>query len=93
MCAIPTHSFSDMGAGTSTTATYAHLSFLISVPPLALPNHRAYIYRICPGKHFAEASLFIMIASILHAVTIEHALDENGHPITPEAKMTYGVIS
>ena len=34
-----------------------------------------------------------MIASILHTLTIEHALDEKGHPITPEAKMTYGVIS
>ncbi|KAI0705584.1 cytochrome P450 [Earliella scabrosa] len=64
-------------------------------PDVRDPNTFVFGYgrRICPGKHFAEASLFIMIASILHALTIEHALDENGHPITPEAKMTYGVIS
>lgn len=49
--------------------------------------------RICPGRHFAEASLLIMISTILHTLTIDHAIDEQGRPITPEAKMTYGVIS
>ncbi len=49
--------------------------------------------RICPGRHFAEASLFIMISSILHTLNIDQAIDEQGKPITPKAEMTYGVIS
>ncbi|KAL7284540.1 hypothetical protein ACG7TL_001832 [Trametes sanguinea] len=64
-------------------------------PDVQDPNTFVFGYgrRICPGRHFAEASLFLMIASILHTVTIEPALDEHGNPIQPEAKMTYGVIS
>ena len=34
-----------------------------------------------------------MIASVLHTLTIDSAVDERGKPIAPEAKMTYGVIS
>ncbi|KAI0768267.1 CyP450 monooxygenase [Trametes elegans] len=59
------------------------------------PNTFVFGYgrRVCPGRHFAEASLFIMIASVLHTFTIEQAVDECGITIQPEAKMTYGVIS
>ena len=31
--------------------------------------------RICPGRYFAEASLFMYMASILHAFTIEPPFD------------------
>ncbi|KAI0357869.1 CyP450 monooxygenase [Trametes cingulata] len=64
-------------------------------PAVQDPNTIVFGYgrRICPGKHFAEASLFLMVASILHTFSIEQALDEQGKPIQPEAKMTYGVIS
>ncbi|OSD07365.1 CyP450 monooxygenase [Trametes coccinea BRFM310] len=37
--------------------------------------------RICPGRHFALASLFINIASLLHVFDITPPLDENGQPI------------
>ncbi|KAI0704090.1 cytochrome P450 [Earliella scabrosa] len=37
--------------------------------------------RICPGRHFAEASLFILCASALHAFDIRPPVDENGHPV------------
>ncbi|KAI1790108.1 cytochrome P450 [Ganoderma leucocontextum] len=59
------------------------------------PNTFVFGYgrRICPGRHFAEASLFIMIASVLHTLTIDSAMDERGKPIAPEAKMSHGVIS
>lgn len=50
------------------------------------------LHRICPGRHFAEASLFIMIASVLHTLAIDQAVDEHGNTIQPVAKMTYGVI-
>ncbi|KAH9888978.1 cytochrome P450 [Cubamyces lactineus] len=42
--------------------------------------------RICPGRHFAEATLFIMCASILHTMDIGPALDENGVPKKLEMK-------
>ncbi|KAI0643944.1 CyP450 monooxygenase [Trametes meyenii] len=64
-------------------------------PDVQDPNTFAFGYgrRVCPGKHFAEASLFLMVASILHAMTIEQVVDERGKPIKPKAEMTYGVIS
>ncbi|KIK59231.1 hypothetical protein GYMLUDRAFT_262044 [Collybiopsis luxurians FD-317 M1] len=42
--------------------------------------------RICPGKHIALASLFIVIASILTCYTIEPELDEHGEPVKPEVE-------
>ncbi|KAI0674475.1 cytochrome P450 [Trametes maxima] len=44
--------------------------------------------RICAGRHFADASLFIVVASILHTLTIEAPLDESGHPVSVEPKVT-----
>ncbi|RDX53515.1 cytochrome P450 [Lentinus brumalis] len=40
-----------------------------------------YGRRICPGRHFADASLFIYIASILHTLDISPPLNETGQPI------------
>ncbi|KIK59232.1 hypothetical protein GYMLUDRAFT_227258 [Collybiopsis luxurians FD-317 M1] len=42
--------------------------------------------RVCPGKHIALASLFIVIASILTCYTIEPELDEHGEPVKPEVE-------
>ncbi|KAI5121037.1 hypothetical protein M0805_008613 [Coniferiporia weirii] len=42
--------------------------------------------RICPGRHFAENTIFVTVASILAAFNIEKALDESGIPITPNAE-------
>ncbi|OCB89192.1 cytochrome P450 [Sanghuangporus baumii] len=39
--------------------------------------------RICPGRFFAENSIFIGVASILATFNIEKAVDEHGVPITP----------
>ena len=49
--------------------------------------------RICPGQFFAENSLFITTASILHTLTIDYARDERGQSIVPDVSMTYGVVS
>ncbi|KAI0657965.1 cytochrome P450 [Cubamyces menziesii] len=38
--------------------------------------------RICPGRHFAEISMMITCASILHAFAISPPLDEQGKPKT-----------
>lgn len=39
--------------------------------------------RICPGMHLADATMFLYIASILHAFRIEKAVDEKGEPMDP----------
>ncbi|KAI0753250.1 cytochrome P450 [Daedaleopsis nitida] len=64
-------------------------------PDVRDPNTIVFGYgrKICPGRHFAEASLFIIIASVPHTLTIDYDVHEQGHPIILEAKMTYGVIS
>ncbi|KAJ3768588.1 cytochrome P450 [Lentinula raphanica] len=40
--------------------------------------------RVCPGKSFASASLWLAIASILSCYSIEPKLDEHGEPIKPQ---------
>ncbi|PIL29320.1 cytochrome P450 [Ganoderma sinense ZZ0214-1] len=64
-------------------------------PDVQDPSTFAFGYgrRICPGRHFAEASLFIIIASVLHTLTIDYAVDDGGKLIIPEVKMTDGVLS
>ncbi|KAI0753307.1 CyP450 monooxygenase [Daedaleopsis nitida] len=49
--------------------------------------------RICAGRHFAQTSMYIMIASVLHTLIIDRAKDEHGQPIIPEVKMTDGILS
>ncbi|KAI1790111.1 CyP450 monooxygenase [Ganoderma leucocontextum] len=49
--------------------------------------------RICPGRHFAEASLFIAVASVLHAFSIKPRCDVSGVPKLPEGKMKPGFLS
>lgn len=49
--------------------------------------------RVCPGKHFAEDSLFITMASILATFDISKALDEEGMEITPSAEYTDSAIT
>lgn len=47
--------------------------------------------RICPGKHFAQANVFITCASILSAFDITPK-QVNGKATLPEYKATTGVI-
>lgn len=49
--------------------------------------------RICPGRYFAQAGLFINIASALHVFDITSATDESGHEIKVEYEMTPGFLS
>ena len=48
---------------------------------------------MCPGRHFAEASLFINIASVLHVFDILPPKDEHGRTIEVTPGMTNGLIS
>ncbi|OBZ67814.1 O-methylsterigmatocystin oxidoreductase [Grifola frondosa] len=49
--------------------------------------------RICPGRHLADASLFINVASVLHVYNIGPPLDANGEPIQLEPTATTGFLS
>lgn len=48
------------------------------------------IHRICPGRHLAEQSLFIMIASILSAFSIAPPVDEHGKSVPCKLDMSSG---
>lgn len=48
--------------------------------------------RRCPGAHFAEASLFITIASILMIFDIKPVQDRDGNDILPSRRMTNSII-
>ncbi|RDX45836.1 cytochrome P450 [Lentinus brumalis] len=63
-------------------------------PTVRDPFNYAFGYgrRVCPGRHFAEASLFINTASLLHVFDITPPLDEDGKPIRIEPAMTDGII-
>jgi cytochrome P450 len=37
--------------------------------------------RICPGRHFVEATIFIVTSSILSVFNVTKAKDENGNEI------------
>ncbi|KAI1782834.1 cytochrome P450 [Ganoderma leucocontextum] len=52
-----------------------------------------YGRRICPGRYFAEATLFISIACVLHAFDIGPPLGENGRPIKIEHVQTDTLVS
>ena len=39
--------------------------------------------RVCPGKAFAEANVWLLMANIVATMDIEKSVDEMGQPITP----------
>ncbi|KAG9096891.1 cytochrome P450 1B1 [Ceratobasidium sp. UAMH 11750] len=49
-----------------------------------------YGRRICPGIHFAEANLFLIISSLMYAFDIRCAVDENGKGFVPEIDINLG---
>lgn len=46
--------------------------------------------RICPGRFFAEAGIWLTIASVLAAFDIKPVLDDGGHECIPQARFTSG---
>ena len=39
--------------------------------------------RVCPGKTFAEACVWLLMVNIVATMNIEKSVDEMGQPITP----------
>jgi cytochrome P450 len=46
--------------------------------------------RICAGRHFVDATIFIVISSVLTVFDVTKAKDENGHEIPIKAGVTAG---
>jgi hypothetical protein len=46
--------------------------------------------RICPGRHFVDATLFIVIASVLAVFNVTKANDENGREIPVQVTTAVG---
>ena len=44
--------------------------------------------RVCPGRHFVDATLFIVASSVLSAFNVTKAKDENGNEICVKAAVT-----
>ncbi|KAI0332173.1 cytochrome P450 [Cubamyces sp. BRFM 1775] len=49
--------------------------------------------RCCPGRYFADAMLYIIIATVLHVFDISPPLDENGRPIKTKYEQCHGFVS
>ncbi|KDQ11855.1 hypothetical protein BOTBODRAFT_635564 [Botryobasidium botryosum FD-172 SS1] len=49
--------------------------------------------RICPGLHFADATIYITVVSILAAFNISKPRDENGSEVELDVPYTLGLIS
>ncbi|KAI0662139.1 cytochrome P450 [Cubamyces menziesii] len=49
--------------------------------------------RICPGRHFADAMLFIVAASVLHLFDIGPPRDDDGNPIKVKMEQSHGFLS
>jgi len=59
------------------------------------PSRVAYGYdrRICPGRHVADADIWITIASVLRTCHITCVLDEIGKSVLPARRFQNGLIS
>ena len=44
--------------------------------------------RICPGRHFVDATVFIVTSSVLSVFNVTKAKDENGNEIPVKAAVT-----
>ncbi|RDX45834.1 cytochrome P450 [Lentinus brumalis] len=49
--------------------------------------------RICPGRYFAEAAVFINVAAALHVFDITPPVDDAGKPINIIPTMTDGILT
>lgn len=63
-------------------------NFSVDSPALLIPA-----LRICPGRHFSDNSLFIVIALVLSVFNIEPPVDEQGNVIKLTPEVTSGMLS
>ena len=49
--------------------------------------------RVCPGRYFAQNTLSIIAASILHAFKVTPGLDSDGQPVQVDVQMVGGLLA
>jgi cytochrome P450 len=49
--------------------------------------------RVCPGRAFADASLFLTVATLLATVDVVRAKDAQGREIVPAVEVTAGGLA
>lgn len=47
-------------------------------------------HRLCPGRQFGDAAVFLAIANVIATLNINKARDVQGREITPEPRFTSG---
>ncbi|KAI0340920.1 cytochrome P450 [Trametopsis cervina] len=59
------------------------------------PTNMAFGFgrRICPGRHLALDTAFLMIASVLHTFNVLPSVDEHGNAMDPTPQPTTGFLS
>ncbi|KAJ7836430.1 cytochrome P450, partial [Mycena leptocephala] len=64
-------------------------------PAIRDPETAAFGFgrRICPGRHMASSSLWIMVASILSTLNINKVVDKNGNVVEPSYEYFPGMVS
>ncbi|TFK67985.1 cytochrome P450 [Pluteus cervinus] len=48
--------------------------------------------RICPGRYFAETSVWSVMANVIATFDIKPAVDEKGEPVRPKVEFTTGFV-
>lgn len=51
------------------------------------------ISRICPGRHLANVSLFLNVASVLHVFNVQPAINEDGEPLSVDVDPITGLVA
>lgn len=54
--------------------------------------HTITLYRICPGRLFAEAAVFLAISNIIATLNIRKSRDPLGREINPEVSFVSGFV-
>jgi hypothetical protein len=49
--------------------------------------------RACPGRNIADQGLYVMVTTILHALHIIRATDDQGQEIIPDVRTNIGLLS
>ncbi|GAB1527601.1 hypothetical protein RhiTH_010777 [Rhizoctonia solani] len=62
-------------------------------PDVVPPPGFGWGRRKCPGTHFAEASLFLVISSMLTTFALCCKVDKNGKEITPKIEGDYNQLA
>jgi len=50
-------------------------------------------YRICPGRHLADTSLYMAVSNILAVYNIKPPTDDEGHEVKLREEVTSGMLS